>query len=82
MKNGRTINTPEVRDDPVMICTGCGRGFLVSPGSKLDPVPVWFTSFSRSEGSCLGRIMMADRRMQIHNIDQWELSNAKDAEQD
>lgn len=54
--------------DPVFICSGCGRGFLIHPGCTLDPVPVWFTSFSQADGPCLGKIVAADPEMLKRNL--------------
>lgn len=67
-----------MRDEPVMICELCGRGFLRSPGCKIDPTPIWATSFSQSDGACLGNIRMAARSTVIRNLDNWELTNVKD----
>ena len=67
-----------MRDDPVMVCELCGCGFLVNPGSKIHPTPIWFTSFSEAPGACLGNIRMAYRSTLIRNLDLWEISNVKD----
>lgn len=72
--NGKRIRAPR-GDDPVQICTGCGTGFLVSQPGNVHAYPVWFTPFSRSEGSCRGTIRMANRQQQINNIDAWEATN-------
>lgn len=69
-------------DNPVLVCEACGRGFVVSPGTKTDPVPVWFTSTESSGFACSGRLVMANRKRQIDFIDQWEKSNAKSQSQD
>jgi hypothetical protein len=61
-----------MRDDPVFVCAGCGRGFIRHPGCKLDPVPVWFTSTAQSEGPCLGNITLAYRSSLIRNLDHAE----------
>jgi hypothetical protein len=58
-------------EEPVFVCSMCGRGFLKVPG-KLDPVPVWFTTFSQSEGPCLGEIRLAYRSTLIRNLDNAE----------
>lgn len=69
-------------ENPVMICELCGRGFLVSPRTKVDPVPQWFTSFASSGDACLGKVVMANRQRQVNFLDQWEISNAKSQSQD
>lgn len=61
-----------MRDEPVMICNTCGRGFLVNPGSKIDPVPVWFTGDAASGGTCGGEIVMRNRRALITKFEKWE----------
>lgn len=71
-----------MREEPVFVCAGCGRGFIGHPGCKLDPVPVWFVGFEKggpqSEGTCLGKITMAYRSQLIRNLDNAENSR-KDA---
>lgn len=59
-------------EQPVFICSSCGRGFLIHPGCKLDPVPVFFGSFFQSDGPCLGKITAASRAMLIRNLDREE----------
>lgn len=65
-------------EDPVFVCAGCGRGFIGHPGCKLDPVPVWFTSFSQSEGPCLGAVTLAYRSTLIRNLNDHENSRKAD----
>ena len=66
------------RVEPVMVCDSCGRGFLRNPGSKIDPVPVWFTTDADSGGTCGGRIRMLNRYAQILRLDQQEDQNGQD----
>lgn len=61
-----------MREEPVFVCAGCGRGFIGHPGCKLDPVPVWFTGAAQSEGPCLGKVTLAYRSQLIRNLDNAE----------
>lgn len=61
-------------EEPVFVCAGCGAGFLRHPGSKMHPHPVWFTSFSESDGPCLGKVTLAYRSQLIRNLDAAENS--------
>lgn len=63
-------------DAPVFVCASCGRGFVRHPGSKFDPVPVWFVGAAggpQSEGPCLGVVTMAYRSQLIRNLDNAEI---------
>lgn len=60
-----------------MICGSCGVGFLVNPGSKVHPVPVWFTSWADSGGTCGGEIHLRDRQTQIDKLDYQESAIAR-----
>jgi hypothetical protein len=57
---------------PVMVCELCGRGFIKHPGTKYDPVPVYFGSFFQSDGPCAGKILMLDRQSLIRRWDHAE----------
>lgn len=47
---------------PVLICTSCGRGFLVMPRGSVDIDPVWrVVSTGQEGGVCGGEIRAVDR---------------------
>jgi hypothetical protein len=67
-----------MRQDPVFVCAGCGRGFVRHPGCKIDPFPVWSVGIKetdpRSDGPCLGAVTATYRSILIRNLDDAENS--------
>lgn len=67
------------RDEPVMVCDGCGCGFLRMPRGGIHVHPVWgWTETIKADGMCLGTVVTANRQIQIRNLDNWELNDVKD----
>lgn len=59
------------RTDPVFVCELCGRAFLRYPG-RYDNTPVWWNSWTQSEGPCAGKVVMTYRETLLRNLEHAE----------
>lgn len=48
-------------NQPVIICTSCGKGFLVRPREGVDLDPVWRVNKGPEAGVCGGEIRIVER---------------------
>lgn len=52
----------ELEGTPVMICSSCGKGFIVAPRGMLDPDPVWHIASTNERGKfCGGTVKMISK---------------------
>lgn len=65
--------------DAVLICSGCGRGFLRMPPGGVDVWPIWgWTEIRKADGMCAGRIEAINRASATRMAANWEIDDVQD----